>query len=331
MTPVVLLTGFLGSGKTTLLNRLLARRRAAAPSAPAGKLAILVNELGAVGVDASLLPPGAARQVELPGGCICCTLDENLEASLGELLTAEPSIELVIIETTGVAEPLPILWTLGGDALAARVRVAAVVTVMDALEHERHRPLTPAVDNQVEHADVVVVSKLDALDPAARPARLAELERDVHARSPAAAIVAEPDPEAGAAALERLLADPALDLRAGRAALPVLAPAFQAHGFDSVTARIEGTLDLEELTAELEALPATWVRLKGICWAIDRSTGSADARLIAFHRVGARVSSEPIAPLPDPPAEPRAVALGTELDADRLAACLRRAVVPFEP
>ncbi|HUS67870.1 MAG TPA: GTP-binding protein [Kofleriaceae bacterium] len=329
MTPVVLLTGFLGSGKTTLLNRLLARRRAAIPAAAAGKLAVLVNELGAVGVDAALLPPGAARQVELPGGCICCTLDENLEASLGELLTAEPSIELVIIETTGVAEPLPILWTLGGDALAARVRVAAVVTVMDALEHERHRPLTPAVDNQVEHADVVVVSKLDALDPAARPARQAELERAVHARSPAAAIVAEPDPEAGAAALERLLADPALDLRAARA-LPALAPAFQAHGFESVTARIEGTLDLEELTAELEALPPTWVRLKGICWAIDRSTGSADARLIAFHRVGARVSSEPIVPLPDPPVEPRAVALGTDLDADRLAACLRKAVVPFD-
>jgi G3E family GTPase len=328
MTPVVLLTGFLGSGKTTLLNRLLARRRAAAP-APAGMLALRVHELGSVGIDASLLPPGAARQVELPGGCICCTLDENLEASLVGLLDAEPALDLVVIETTGVAEPLPILWTLSGEVLGARVRVAAVITVVDALEHERHRPLAPAVDNQVEHADVVVVSKLDAVPAADVPARLAELERAVHARSPAAAVIAERGPDQSAAAVERLLADPALDLRATRP-LPLIMPAPHAHALESVTATIDGIIDLEELVAELEALPASWVRLKGICWAIDRSTGSADARLIAFHRVGARVSCEPIDPLPEPPVHPRAVALGTDLDAERLAACLRKAVVPFD-
>src|SRR5690606_13472991 len=177
MVPVVLLTGFLGSGKTSLLNRVLAARRAQGEGVT-GKLAILVNELGSIGVDGSLLPDGAARQIELPGGCICCTLDENLEKSLGELIDATPDLELVVIETTGIAEPLPILWTLTGEGMAGRVRVAAVVTVVDALEHERHRPLAPAVDVQVEHADVLVVSKLDALDPPVVPPALeAELRR----------------------------------------------------------------------------------------------------------------------------------------------------------
>jgi G3E family GTPase len=318
MVPVVLLTGFLGSGKTTLLNRFLRLPR----DPGAGKLAILVNELGSVGIDASLLPPGAARQVELPGGCICCTLDENLEKSLVELIDAEPALALVVIETTGIAEPLPILWTLGGEGLAERLRVAAVVTVVDALEHERHRPLAPAVDAQVEHADILVLSKLDL----AGPARAAELTRLLRTQSPSSALVAEPGPAESAAALARLLADPEL------ARTPTHGHAHRhadGHGFETLALPIVGTLDFEELSARLEELPAGYVRIKGICHAIDRSTGSDEARWIAFHRVGARVSAEPLPPGGETPA-PRVVALGAGLDADRLASCLRAAVIPFQ-
>jgi G3E family GTPase len=359
--PAILLTGFLGSGKTTLLNRLLAHRQQL-PAPPRGKLAVLVNELGSVGIDASLLPAGAARQVELPGGCICCTLDENMADSLTELLDAEPTIEWVVIETTGIAEPLPIVWTLTGDRLASRVRLTAVVTVVDALEHERHRPLSPSVDAQVEHADILVVSKRDALADAGQlDGLLATLRR----ANPTAAILTESDPEASAAALWQILSDGAADTALSPGVRPhsmridttasvheghthgdsghshehgdrALDGAREArstaaiHGFESVAVSIDGTLDFEELTAQLEELPASYIRIKGICWAIDPEAGSATPALIAFHRVGARVSAEPIGALAVGDPVPRAVALGTGIDGARLAACLRAAMVPCE-
>jgi G3E family GTPase len=332
VVPVVLLTGFLGSGKTTLLNRFLAlrqeRARWQAGADGPGKLAILVNELGAIGIDGALLPPGAARQVELPGGCICCTLDENLEKTLGELLDAEPTIEMVVIETTGIAEPLPILWTLGREPLASRVRVAAVVTVVDSLEHERHRPLAPAVDAQVEHADIVVLSKLDLVGEEADE-RVAQLVARVRQLSPAAAILAERGAGASAQALARLLDDPDLAVRTGRPE-PDVPPHLHGddhrHGFETLALPIEGTLDFEELTARLEELPAGYVRIKGICRAIDRSSGTDEPFWIAFHRVGARVSAEPLASASER-VFPCVVALGSGLEAEELAACVRAAVI----
>lgn len=353
LVPVVLLTGFLGSGKTTLLNRLLEVRRAM-PAEDGKKLAILVNELGAVGIDASLLPPGAARQVELPGGCICCTLDENLETTLNEILSAEPDLGMVVIETTGIAEPLPIIWTLTGESLGHRIRLAAVVSVVDANEHERHRPLAPAVDAQVEHADILVVSKLDTFAPAERAARLTDLEQVVRQKNPHAPILAEPAPDQAAAALLHLLADPQTSAQLRRADHPGPGagerPHAHGHGFDSVAVPIDGTLDFEELTSQLEELPASYVRIKGVAWAIDRETGSDEPTLIAFHRVGARVSAEPLlrpgnapaaggapgAPTdtasgsPSAPLVPRAVALGFGVDESRLAACVRAAMLPCE-
>jgi len=328
VVPVVLLTGFLGSGKTTLLNRFMALRqeRARWVEGPQPKLAILVNELGAVGIDAALLPPGAARQVELPGGCICCTLDENLEKSLGELLDAEPALEMVVIETTGIAEPLPILWTLGREPLSERVRLAAVVTVVDALEHERHRPLAPAVDAQVEQADVVVLSKLDLVGERAAE-RVDELVALVRENNRGAAVIAERGAGASARALARLLADPQL---AGGRAFPSGGDRHthdgDRHGFETLALPIDGTLDFEELTAQLEELPASYVRIKGICHAIDRSSGTDEPFWIAFHRVGARVSAEPL-PSGSERVFPCVVALGTGLDADQLAACVRAAVI----
>ncbi len=357
LVPVVLLTGFLGSGKTTLLNRLLAYRQEhpEAPDVAGGKLAVLVNELGSVGIDVSLLPAGAARQVELAGGCICCTLDENLAQSLIDLLDAEPQIRWVVIETTGIAEPLPIIWTLTGEALAQRIRLAAVVTVVDALEHERHRPLALAVDAQVEHADILVVSKRDVLPAAGSDPSMTELEQELRRRNPTAALLVESGPASSARALWQLLSDAEADTALARSR-PAhsehtgssgrtpdehgadehrhehghdhgAAPASR-HGFESVAVAIEGTLDFEELTSQLEELPAEYIRIKGICWAVDPVAGTDEPTLIAFHRVGARVSAEPVAEPSQGEPIARAVALGFGIDRDRLAACLRAAMIP---
>jgi cobalamin biosynthesis protein CobW len=308
--PAIVLTGFLGSGKTTLLNRLLAER-----PAELGRIAIIVNELGAVGVDGDLLPRGMARQVELPGGCICCVLNEQLDRTVLELLDGTPDLAMLIIETTGVAEPLPICWTFEVEPLVTRVRAAAVVTVVDALEHPRNRRLVPAVDLQVEYADVLIASKRDLLPEGRIPEAL---ERSLRELNPHAPLVAGP------AALWQVLLDPPMGPGRPR---PGEAPHAHAEGgppLQSLAVELPDTLDFEELSEQLEALPASYVRIKGIARVVDRTTGSAEPHTVAFHRVGARVSSEPLAT----DAAPRMVALGTGLDRAALAACVAAAVLP---
>ena len=322
--PVLVLTGFLGSGKTTLLNRLMHTRPPAR-----GKMAIVVNELGEVGIDGDLLPQGMTRQVELPGGCICCVLNEQLDTTLLELLAATPDLELIVIETTGVAEPMPICWSLEREPLSERVRLAAVLTVIDVTNFEQSRGLTPGVDAQAEYADVLVLSKTDLLAP---PESLLRALRELN---PGAPFVSGTVDEV-VAVLWRFLTDPELPTTpATRRAAPdhehqhhhgdsgVLR---STHGFETVWLSIAGTLDFEELSARLEELPANWVRIKGIAQVVDESTGNAAPHWVAFHRVGTRVSSEP---LPAPSA-PRVVALGKGLDRTRLAACLDASVIPSE-
>jgi len=313
--PAVLLTGFLGSGKTTLLNRLLAAK----PDG-IGRMAIIVNELGDVGIDGDLLPRGMARQVELPGGCICCVLSEELDRTVLDLLDGTPDLALLVIETTGIAEPLPICWTLEAEPLDARIRLAAVVTVVDALEHERHRPLAAAVDLQVEYADVLVASKLDLVPGGVVPDAVAGELRRLNPRAPLITGTADD----AAVELWRLLVDP--PMTAPRPAPGAVHHEHAAHGpgLESIALELPDTLDFEELSAQLEELPEGYVRIKGIARVIDRSTGSDEPHFVAFHRVGARVSSEPLAG----PASPRMVALGTGLDRAALAACVAAAVLP---
>src|SRR6188472_4053771 len=104
------MTGFLGAGKTTLVNQLLANR--AARGETSTKLGVIVNELGEIGIDGALLGGDAARQIELPGGCVCCVLGDELGETLIELVTKNPGLDAIVLETTGVAEPLPIAWAV---------------------------------------------------------------------------------------------------------------------------------------------------------------------------------------------------------------------------
>jgi G3E family GTPase len=331
--PTVVLTGFLGSGKTTLLNRLMRAR-----PERAGRWAIVVNELGDVGIDGDLLPADMTRQVELPGGCICCVLNEDLDNTILELLDAAPDVDTIVIETTGVAEPLPIAWSLTREPLSERVRLAAVIAVVDPREFASQRPLSPAVDAQVEYADILVVSKRDLLGDAPLPepvrAALAQLNPD--------ALVLDDTPDAIPALVWRALADPVWPDSDAHAPRPRAATDVHSsqhahhgdsdrvygapHGFETIWLPIENTLDFEELGEQLEALPANYVRIKGIARVVDGSTGSTEPHFIAFHRVGVRVSREPLAGV----APTRIVALGRGIERAPLAACLAAAVVPCD-
>lgn len=321
MVPILLLTGFLGSGKTTLLNRLLEERPTTGPlSESAGQLALIVNEFGSVGIDGDLLPDEMTRQIEIKGGCICCRLDGDLERTLLELIDGQPDLSAIIIETTGIAEPLPISWTLAQGELANKVRLAAVITVADALEHEHHRPLSPSVDAQVEYADILVITKLDLAGPEQCEAIKAVL-RETNQVAP---VLAGNTSEL-VAQLWQTLDDPRETVR------PVQGPGSQerdsggesGHHFHSVAVPINHTLDFEILSEGLEELAPDYIRIKGIARVVDGSSGSTEPRMIAFHRVGARVSAEPARD----DLECRMVAIGSHVDADDLRACIEAAVL----
>ena len=156
--PVILLTGFLGSGKTTLLNHLIAQLP---------HTAIIMNEFGEIGLDHLLLQKMDGPLTLLQGGCICCTVSGSLSPTLRNLFMAAksgdvPQFERVIIETTGIADPAPILETLLNDRwVAARFALNSVVTTVDAVLAEQQLDSYFEAVKQVAVADRLLITKAD--------------------------------------------------------------------------------------------------------------------------------------------------------------------------
>jgi G3E family GTPase len=332
--PLVIVTGFLGAGKTTLINHLLADRRA---SPQVGKLGVIVNELGEVGIDGALLGGEATRQIELPGGCVCCVLGDELGTTLVELVERNPELSAIVLETTGVAEPLPIAWAVAREPVARHVRLAAVVTLVDATHFVASRSVSASVDAQVAYADVLLMTKSEL---AGAPIEATPAEVAARALAPRALIQRGSTVE-HAAWLQALLVDPPLvsevphpDGQGGEARDAERnqhmrehvhtedcrhLDSHAAHGIDSVWVAVERAVDLEELEDQLAELPANYVRIKGIVYAND---GDAP-RWVAVHRVGPRVSSEPLdAGGVREGREGRIVALGPSVDRAALARCV---------
>ena len=168
--PVALITGFLGSGKTTLLSRLLAHPEM-------GETAVIVNELGEVGIDHHLLRRVDERTVLLPSGCVCCALRGDLADELRDLAARRdraeiPAFRRVVVETTGLAHPGPIVYTLLSDPFVKhRYRLECIVATVDAQHGLRHDESV----SQAAVADRLVVTKADLADPAPVRARLQRL------------------------------------------------------------------------------------------------------------------------------------------------------------
>jgi G3E family GTPase len=170
-TPLTVLTGFLGAGKTTLLNHLL-RQPALAGTA------VLVNEFGEIGLDHLLVQKLDDSTVLLNAGCLCCTVRGDLARVLREMLprARRGEISRIVIETTGLADPVPILATLMTDPVAASVyRLDGIVTVVDAVNGPSHLDMQEEAVRQVAVADRIVISKSDLADPAPLRPRLHRL------------------------------------------------------------------------------------------------------------------------------------------------------------
>jgi G3E family GTPase len=181
--PVTVLTGFLGSGKTTLLARLLQHPALA-------RTAVIINELGEVGLDHELVRIGGEGEaILLPSGCVCCTIRSDLADTLRDLFQKRvrgqiPDFDRVVLETTGLADPAPILHTLIGDPVtAARYVADGVITTIDAYNAEWQLDVQREAVKQAAFADRILLTKTDL----AAPEVTARLVDRLQAINPAAA------------------------------------------------------------------------------------------------------------------------------------------------
>jgi G3E family GTPase len=161
--PVVVITGFLGSGKTTLLQKLLS-------SPEFSKTAVLVNEFGEIGLDHHLIEKTQESIVTLVNGCICCTIREDLTVVIKDLLNRRenhqiPYFDRLVVETTGLADPIPIIHTLTTEpGVMEYFEVATVVTTVDAVSGAKTLSAYPEAEKQVALAGHVVITKEDLVD-----------------------------------------------------------------------------------------------------------------------------------------------------------------------
>lgn len=157
--PVTIITGFLGSGKTTLLNHILSNQDGV-------KTAVLVNEFGEIGIDNELLVTTGEDMVELSNGCICCTINNDLVEAVYKVLERPEKIDYLVVETTGLADPLPVALTFLGTDLRELTRLDSIVTVVDAANFSIDLFNSQAAENQIAYADIILLNKSDLIDEA---------------------------------------------------------------------------------------------------------------------------------------------------------------------
>lgn len=160
--PVTIITGFLGSGKTTLLNHILTNQDGL-------KTAVLVNEFGEIGIDNDLLITTGDdddTMVELSNGCICCTINNDLLEAVYKVLERKDKIDYLVVETTGLADPLPVALTFLGTELRDLTRLDSIVTLVDAENYSVDLFNSQAAHNQIAYGDIILLNKTDLVDEA---------------------------------------------------------------------------------------------------------------------------------------------------------------------
>lgn len=241
-TPLYVIAGSLGSGKTTLLRRLL--------SGDYGKLAVMINEFGEIGIDGELVEGRNVDMMELTGGCVCCSLSGEFEAGVRELIE-KAAPEAILVETTGVAEADALVEDIQDDL--EDVRLEAVVVLVDADTANRFPEFGYVERNQIAFADLVLLNKTDLVEQA----EIDELRQRLEAINPDVRVIET----------ERARVDPELVLaRGGERSRPPGRSADRGqsdHGMESFAWRPSGSLERRCLEQAMEAWPRAVYRAKG--------------------------------------------------------------------
>ena len=166
--PVTIITGFLGSGKTTLLNHIL-------ETFEDFKVAVLVNEFGDINIDSQFIVQLDENMIELTNGCICCSINDDLRNAVYRVLERRDNIDYLVVETTGVADPLPITLTFLGTELRDMTRLDSILTLVDAETFAPDVFDSQAAYSQIAYGDIIVLNKTDLVSNE----RLEELEEGI--------------------------------------------------------------------------------------------------------------------------------------------------------
>ena len=305
--PVTIITGFLGSGKTTLLNHILRNRQDL-------KVAVLVNEFGDINIDSQLLVAVDEGMIELSNGCICCTINDSLVDAVYSVLERQDRIDYLVVETTGVADPLPVALTFLGTELRDLTHLDSILTVVDASAFAPDLFNSEAALSQLTYGDIILLNKVDLV----APERVQELTQRIR------------EMKAGARILTTVHGQVALPLILGIDAPHTELTAAQAHtdhhhhdhehhhshhlendGFMAVSFTSDRPLHLEKFQFFLtDQLPTNVFRAKGILW-FDRS-----ALRYVFQLSGKRYSLD-VDDRPIPP-QNQLVFIGQNLDKETL-------------
>jgi G3E family GTPase len=268
--PILLVTGFLGAGKTTIVNHLLAH-------AEGRRIAAVVNDFGAINIDAELIAGASDGVVSLANGCICCSLEGDLLRTLSTLLRRDPKPEYIVIETSGVADPSDIVRNLLDPVILREAPLETVLCVMDAG--------TPAaalddalMRSQLRVADIVALSKLDLADEGAG-ARMRDAIRAL--RSPAVVVDARRG-EIPAALLFPTGVDRAPAPREPGPKRPA------EERFETLSWTSEQPLSLPRLQQAIGRLAPKLARAKGLFETIEQP-----GRLMVFQFAGGRATLAP--------------------------------------
>ncbi|MCL6654305.1 cobalamin biosynthesis protein CobW [Agrobacterium rubi] len=301
--PCTIITGFLGAGKTTLLRGLLEKLEGK-------RLAIIVNEFGDVGIDGDILKGCGIEScpeeniVELANGCICCTVADDFQPAIEQILSREPRVEHILIETSGLALPKPLVQAFQWPAIKSRVTVDAVVAVADgvaladgmvshdlealaaqrqndeALDHDD--PVEEVFEDQIACADLIVLTKGDLLDAAG----LERAKAHINAHLPKAAKIV---------VASNGVVDPAVLIGLGLAVEEDIENRHTHHDeeedhdhdeFDSFVVELDAVTDAEALAARISETAASEnvLRIKGFVEV------SAKPMRLQVQAVGSRVN-----------------------------------------
>lgn len=314
LIPVLVLTGFLGAGKTTLLNAVL-------QGAHGKRIAVVQNEFGSVNLDAAFTSAEASDIVELSNGCVCCALRDDLAEVLLELAGSRRGIDMVIIETSGLADPAPIVHTLVLHPQLQRIfRTAGVLAMADALNLPFQLSHTDEAARQVAMADAIVVSKADLADSA----QMETVRGLLHRINPTAHVreaVSGDVPWEWVFDLEQVAGndrDPQADDHAGHQHHPHDHHHSHTARVSSVSVEEYGSVDLDKFDAWMQALMVfqrenIW-RMKGILSIPD------EPNRVEFNGVHGLLMAKPGARWGDVPRGCRFVFIGRDLDGPALKA-----------